>query len=74
MLSSLSKLRELPEQTQVRCADEFTLRNLQFALTVDADNPDLHERLTQVKATRSRNEATIPSLIGQFKNSIIKNE
>jgi hydroxyacylglutathione hydrolase len=64
MVDSLSKLRSLPDNTRVWCAHEYTLKNLQFALTVDANNPDLQNRTEEVKAKRNRGEATIPSLLG----------
>lgn len=64
MVQSLSKLRALPDTTQVWCAHEYTLKNLEFALTVDRHNSDLAARFEQVKAARSRSEATIPSTIG----------
>lgn len=69
MVSSLSKLRILPDQTRVWCAHEYTLKNLQFALTVDEQNPALHSRYEQVKAARQRFEATIPSLLGDEKQT-----
>ena len=64
MVESLSKLRALPDNTRVWCAHEYTLNNLRFALTVDGDNADLQQRYTQVQASRSRQEATVPSLLG----------
>jgi hydroxyacylglutathione hydrolase len=64
MVDSLSKLRSLPDNTRVWCAHEYTLKNLQFALTVDSENGDLKNRHEEVKAFRNRNEATVPSLLG----------
>ncbi len=64
MVESLSKLRNLPENTRIWCAHEYTLKNLQFAMTVDGKNPDLQARFAEVKSARSRNEATVPSMIG----------
>jgi hydroxyacylglutathione hydrolase len=64
MVESLTKLRALPDDTRVWCAHEYTLKNLQFALTVDGDNPDLQRRYEEVKAYRSRGEATVPSVLG----------
>lgn len=61
MLESLSKLRSLPDSTRIWCAHEYTLKNLNFALTVDATNPALQARLEAVKAARSRQEATVPT-------------
>ena len=69
MVASLSKLRALPDNTRVWCAHEYTLKNLQFALTVDGDNPDLQERFAMVKAARQQQEATVPSLLGVEKRT-----
>ncbi len=63
MVSSLSKLRALPDSTRVWCAHEYTLNNLRFALTVDAENRDLQARFQAVQDARNRNEATVPSLL-----------
>ncbi|WP_089094000.1 hydroxyacylglutathione hydrolase [Nodularia sp. NIES-3585] len=64
MVESLSKLRSLQDHTRVWCAHEYTLKNLQFALTVDSNNPELQRRYEEVKNYRSRQQATVPSLLG----------
>ncbi|WP_218082535.1 hydroxyacylglutathione hydrolase [Anthocerotibacter panamensis] len=64
MVTSLDKLRSLPDPTQVWCAHEYTLGNLRFALTVDGENPALQERLRRTQVLRSQGEATVPSTIG----------
>ncbi len=64
MVDSLSKLRQLPDNTRVWCAHEYTLNNLKFAVTVDSQNPDLQSRYQQVQAARKRQEPTVPSLLG----------
>ncbi|MEB3182089.1 MAG: hydroxyacylglutathione hydrolase [Nostocaceae cyanobacterium] len=69
MVDSLNKLRALPDNTHVWCAHEYTLKNLQFALTVDANNPDLQSRFEEVKAARSRAVATVPSILGVEKQT-----
>lgn len=69
MVESLSKLRNLPDNTRVWCAHEYTLKNLQFALTVDSNNQELQSRFASSKAARSRSEATIPSLLGLEKQT-----
>ena len=69
MVDSLSKLRSLPDNTRVWCAHEYTLKNLQFALSVDTENADLQNRYDEVKAYRSRGEATVPSLLGVEKRT-----
>jgi hydroxyacylglutathione hydrolase len=69
MVSSLSKLRALPDQTRVWCAHEYTLKNLQFALTVEEQNPELQARFTTVQTLRQRAEATVPSWLGEEKQT-----
>lgn len=69
MVTSLSKIRRLPDNTRVWCAHEYTLNNLKFALTVDSNNPDLQSRLEEVKAARSRSQATVPSILGVEKRT-----
>jgi hydroxyacylglutathione hydrolase len=69
MVKSLSKLRSLPDNTRVWCAHEYTLKNLQFALTVEASNLDLQVRLQETAAMRRRGVATIPSTVGAEKRT-----
>lgn len=64
MVQSIDKLRQLPDQTRLWCAHEYTLGNLKFALTVDPDNKDLQERFQTVQGDRQRGQATIPSWLG----------
>lgn len=69
MLASLTKIRSLPDSTRIWCAHEYTLKNLQFAVSVDRHNPDLQTRLTQVQAARHQSQATIPSQLGLEKQT-----
>lgn len=69
MVASLSKLRSLPDNTRVWCAHEYTLKNLQFAMSVDGDNPDLQTRYGEVKVARSSGTATVPSELGVEKRT-----
>lgn len=64
MVNSLSKLRNLPDNTRVWCAHEYTLKNLQFALSVDAENRDLQSRYASVQESRRCQQATVPSQLG----------
>jgi len=63
MFCSLSKLKNLPERTRLYCTHEYTLANLEFALTVDPTNPELIEYYNQVKQLRVENKITLPSSI-----------
>lgn len=69
MLDSIDQFRQLPDDTRVWCAHEYTLGNLKFALTVDGENPDLQERMITASAMRQRGEATVPSTIGLEKRT-----
>lgn len=63
MHGNLQRLAELPEDTRVYCAHEYTLSNGRFALTVEPDNAALVERMAAVEAARAAGEATVPTTI-----------
>ncbi|WP_019027549.1 hydroxyacylglutathione hydrolase [Colwellia piezophila] len=63
MHQSLTKLANLPAQTLVYCAHEYTQANLAFALAVEPENCDLNNYSELVKVKRKKNQATIPSNI-----------
>ena len=69
MVDSIGKLRQLPDNTRVWCAHEYTLNNLKFALTVDANNMDLQQRYQRVQELRDRGVATVPSFLGEEKQT-----
>lgn len=69
MVDSLGKLRNLPDNTRVWCAHEYTLKNLQFALTLDGQNSDLKTRYEEVKTARDRDRPTVPSMLGVEKQT-----
>ena len=63
MLNSLTKLADLPENTQVYCTHEYTQANLAFALTVEPNNQALVTYNKKVNELRSKGYASIPSTI-----------
>ena len=63
MWSSISKLRQLPGQTRVYCAHEYTASNIRFALSVEPDHPALNARAQEVTALRAEGRPTVPSTI-----------
>jgi hydroxyacylglutathione hydrolase len=67
MVESLRQIRALPDHTRVWCAHEYTLSNLEFAVTVDRDNSELEARFAAVRSTR--NQATIPTNLGLEKRT-----
>lgn len=65
MYRSLARLAQLDPATRVCCAHEYTEDNLRFAWSVEPDNDALAARIRSVWATRARGEATVPSTIGE---------
>ncbi|RAU23858.1 hydroxyacylglutathione hydrolase [Paramagnetospirillum kuznetsovii] len=63
MWASLKKLRDLPPDTQVYCAHEYTQSNGRFARMVERDNQALLTRLEQVDKLRAKGLPTIPTTI-----------
>jgi hydroxyacylglutathione hydrolase len=64
MWKSLSRLRTLPESTNVYCGHEYTQSNARFALTVDPANVDLKARAAAVDQARAQGKATVPGTMG----------
>ena len=60
MFSSLSKIKELNQNTLIYCAHEYSLKNAQFALTVTKENPALKERAKKIRKLRKEKKSTIP--------------
>lgn len=60
---SLVRLGQLPPETRVYCAHEYTLDNLGFALWVEPDNPALLRRNDSDQDMRKQGIPTLPSTI-----------
>lgn len=60
MYRSLMLLRELPGNTLVCCAHEYTQANLRFAQTVEPDNIELARYADHVKQLRDSGKPTVP--------------
>jgi len=69
MWNSLQKLLQLPDETLVYCAHEYTQSNARFAVTVDPDNTDLRMRSMEIDKLRARGMPTIPTTIGLEKRT-----
>lgn len=63
MMSSLEKLTTLPASTQVYCTHEYTLHNLNFALTLEPNNQALIKRHQDVVNLIDSGKITLPSTI-----------
>jgi hydroxyacylglutathione hydrolase len=63
MWKSLTSLRDLPGDTRVYCAHEYTQTNARFALTVEPDNEALKAIAKRVEVRRAKGLPTVPSLM-----------
>jgi hydroxyacylglutathione hydrolase len=63
MHRNMDRLAQLPPETEVYCAHEYTLANGRFAVTVEPDNAALLHRMAEVEAARAAGLATVPTTI-----------
>jgi len=63
MEQSLQRLTQLPDDTRVCCAHEYTLSNLRFAQVVEPDNGAMTDYLMQCQQLRAQGLPTLPSHI-----------
>ena len=61
MYRSLSRLADLPDDTRLYCAHEYTLANARFAAHAEPENRAIAERLAEVQALRDAGEITLPT-------------
>ncbi|KRA83095.1 hydroxyacylglutathione hydrolase [Altererythrobacter sp. Root672] len=59
--TSLSRLKDLPPETALYCAHEYTQSNARFALHADPDNVELQLYAREIDERRSRGEPTVPT-------------
>ncbi|EEF80014.1 hydroxyacylglutathione hydrolase [Methylophaga thiooxydans] len=65
LFDSLQRLSNLPADTEIYCAHEYTEANLRFAKAVEKNNRDLDSRIKQTRQQREDNQATVPSLLAE---------
>ncbi|GAA6168499.1 hydroxyacylglutathione hydrolase [Sessilibacter corallicola] len=63
MLSSLKKLRQLPSNTLVFCAHEYTTSNLAFAEAVEPNSAEIQQRIASVNQLRENDQPSIPTVL-----------
>ncbi len=63
MQHSLARLADLPGDTAVYCAHEYTLSNYDFIATVEPDNASVAHEFTRLQALRATGRATVPGTI-----------
>ncbi|MEY3477584.1 MAG: hydroxyacylglutathione hydrolase [Pseudomonadota bacterium] len=70
MLDSLARLCELPEDSLICCAHEYTLSNLRFAKAAYPSHEAIEARLLEAETLRAQDLPTVPSLL---KHELISN-
>ena len=65
MQNSLQRIKQLPEQTRIYCAHEYTQSNLAFCQLVEPDNQQTTERLRLVSKLRQQGLPTLPSTLAE---------
>lgn len=63
MHTSLNRLADLPGETLIYCAHEYTIANLKFAREVEPDNEALKARYETVRQARAEGLPTVPSTL-----------
>lgn len=64
MFNSLGKFKNMPDDTDVYCAHEYTAVNIDFARTVLPENAVLADYASKVEQLRAENKPTVPSKLG----------
>ncbi|MGH6658332.1 MAG: hydroxyacylglutathione hydrolase, partial [Sphingomicrobium sp.] len=65
MFGNMRRFAGLPDETQVYCGHEYTLANGRFGAHVDPGNQAVAERLARVAAMREAGQVTLPTTIGE---------
>lgn len=60
-------LGALPDDTRVYCGHEYTVKNLEYAKTVEPANSAIDDKIAWARQKRAANEPTVPSTIGEEK-------
>lgn len=63
LYASLLRLKNLPPETLILPAHEYTLDNLKFAATIEPNNTYIQQRIEQVYTMRQQGQASLPSTL-----------
>ncbi len=63
MFHSLEKINNLPKETKIYCAHEYTKENLIWANSIEPNNLNIKDRLNEVKQLRQKGLSTLPTSI-----------
>ena len=63
--NSLDRIRQLPADTLLYCAHEYTQANAKFALHADPDNAELALYAARIDEQRAKDEPTVPTVLSR---------
>ena len=63
--NSLDRIRQLPADTLLYCAHEYTQANASFALHADPDNAELALYAARIDEQRAKGEPTVPTVLSR---------
>lgn len=66
---TLQRLMDLPDETKLFCAHEYTEANAKFAATIETENDELFERIEDIKQRRAKDLPTVPTSVGLEKRT-----
>ncbi len=66
LCASVQHVGKLPDDTKIYCGHEYTVNNLEFALSLEPDNADIARRLDDVRDARSHNYGGFTIFIAYF--------
>ncbi|RMF16703.1 MAG: hydroxyacylglutathione hydrolase [Gammaproteobacteria bacterium] len=69
MAASLLRLMELPDETRIFPAHEYTLANYRFAARCFPEDPAIQARLEEVESTLARGAPTLPVTLAEEKRA-----
>ena len=65
MWASLLKIANMPDDTNLYCAHEYTEANARFALSIEPDNAALKKRASDIAAARAKGSPTVPMTVSE---------
>jgi len=71
MFDSFQKLNQLPEETLICCAHEYTLSNLTFAQAVYPQNAEIARYYREIKELRAKNGISLPTKLAHERKTNI---
>ena len=63
--NSLDRIRQLPDNTMLYCAHEYTQANAKFALHADPDNTELKLYANRIDEKHAKGEPTVPTILSR---------